>query len=35
LPPIAPAVANAVRAATGVRLHTLPFDLAAARGAKA
>src|SRR6266550_1798171 len=28
-PPIAPAVANAVRAATGVRLHTLPFDLAA------
>jgi len=33
LPPIAPAVANAVRAATGVRLHTLPFNLAA-RGAK-
>jgi isoquinoline 1-oxidoreductase beta subunit len=32
-PPIAPAVANAVRAATGIRLHTLPFDLAAARGA--
>jgi isoquinoline 1-oxidoreductase beta subunit len=30
-PPIAPAVANAVRVATGVRLHTLPFDLAAAR----
>ena len=30
-PPIAPAVANAVRAATGIRLHTLPFDLAAAR----
>jgi isoquinoline 1-oxidoreductase beta subunit len=34
-PPIAPAVANAVRAATGVRLHTLPFDLAAARRAQA
>jgi isoquinoline 1-oxidoreductase beta subunit len=34
-PPIAPAVANAVRAATGVRLHTLPFDLAAARRARA
>jgi isoquinoline 1-oxidoreductase beta subunit len=34
-PPIAPAVANAVRAATGVRLHTLPFDLAAARHAQA
>ncbi len=34
-PPIAPAVANAVRAATGVRLRTLPFDLAAARAAKA
>ncbi|MBV8342359.1 MAG: xanthine dehydrogenase family protein molybdopterin-binding subunit, partial [Gammaproteobacteria bacterium] len=34
-PPIAPAVANAVRAATGVRLHTLPFDLAAARSARA
>jgi isoquinoline 1-oxidoreductase subunit beta len=34
-PPIAPAVANAVRAATGIRLHTLPFDLAAARSAKA
>jgi isoquinoline 1-oxidoreductase subunit beta len=34
-PPIAPAVANAVRDATGVRLRTLPFDLAAARRARA
>ncbi len=34
-PPIAPAVANAVRAATGIRLRTLPFDLAAARALKA
>ncbi|HLY53834.1 MAG TPA: xanthine dehydrogenase family protein molybdopterin-binding subunit [Steroidobacteraceae bacterium] len=33
-PPIAPAVANAVRDATGIRLHTLPFDLAAARHAR-
>jgi isoquinoline 1-oxidoreductase subunit beta len=32
-PPIAPAVANAVRAATGIRLNALPFDLAAARAA--
>lgn len=32
-PPIAPAVANAVRAASGIRLRTLPFDLAAARQA--
>jgi isoquinoline 1-oxidoreductase beta subunit len=32
-PPIAPAVANAVRAATGIRLRTLPFDLAAERRA--
>lgn len=30
-PPIAPAVANAVRAATGLRLRKLPFDLEAAR----
>jgi isoquinoline 1-oxidoreductase beta subunit len=29
-PPIAPAVANAVRAATGIKLRNLPFDLAAA-----
>ena len=35
LPPIAPAVANAVRAATGVKLRKLPFDLAEARTAKA
>jgi isoquinoline 1-oxidoreductase beta subunit len=34
-PPIAPAVANAVRAATGIKLRKLPFDLAAARNAKA
>ena len=34
-PPIAPAVANAVRDATGIRLHSLPFDLAAARRAHA
>ncbi|MGH8315033.1 MAG: molybdopterin cofactor-binding domain-containing protein [Steroidobacterales bacterium] len=34
-PPIAPAVANAVRMATGVSLRKLPFDLAAARAAKA
>ncbi len=34
VPPLAPAVANAVRAATGIRLHTLPFDLEAARRAK-
>jgi isoquinoline 1-oxidoreductase subunit beta len=35
LPPIAPAVANAVRAATGVKLRKLPFDLAQARTAGA
>lgn len=34
-PPIAPAVANAVRMATGIRLRRMPFDLAAARNAKA
>jgi isoquinoline 1-oxidoreductase beta subunit len=34
LPPIAPAVANAVRAATGIKLRKLPFDLAEARTAK-
>jgi isoquinoline 1-oxidoreductase beta subunit len=34
-PPIAPAVANAVRMATGIRLRKMPFDLAAARTAKA
>jgi len=32
-PPLAPAVANAVRAASGIRLRSLPFDLAAARKA--
>ena len=30
-PPIAPAVANAIRAATGIKLRKLPFDLAAAK----
>jgi len=34
-PPIAPAVANAVFAATGVKLHKMPFNLAEARAAKA
>jgi len=33
-PPIGPAVANAVRAATGIKLHKLPFDLAAAKATK-
>jgi isoquinoline 1-oxidoreductase subunit beta len=32
-PPIAPAVANAVRMASGIRLRRLPFDLAAERRA--
>jgi isoquinoline 1-oxidoreductase beta subunit len=35
LPPIAPAVANAVRMATGIKLRKLPFDLAEARAASA
>jgi isoquinoline 1-oxidoreductase subunit beta len=35
LPPIAPAVANAVRMATGIKLRKLPFNLAEARSAKA
>jgi isoquinoline 1-oxidoreductase beta subunit len=34
LPPIAPAVANAVRNATGIKLRKLPFNLAEARTAK-
>jgi isoquinoline 1-oxidoreductase beta subunit len=32
-PPIAPAVANAIRAATGIKVRKLPFDLAGARKA--
>ena len=35
VPPIAPAVANAVRNATGIKLRKLPFDLATTRSAKA
>jgi isoquinoline 1-oxidoreductase subunit beta len=35
LPPIAPAVANAVRMATGLKLRKMPFDLAEARAASA
>ena len=35
LPPIAPAVANAVRMATGIKIRKLPFDLAEARAASA
>jgi isoquinoline 1-oxidoreductase beta subunit len=31
IPPIAPAVANAVYAATGIRLRRMPFDLKAAQ----
>ncbi|HWX35065.1 MAG TPA: xanthine dehydrogenase family protein molybdopterin-binding subunit [Steroidobacteraceae bacterium] len=34
VPPIAPAVANAVRMATGVRLRKLPFTISDARSAK-
>lgn len=34
-PPIAPAVANAIRMASGIKLRKMPFDLAAARAAKA
>jgi isoquinoline 1-oxidoreductase subunit beta len=34
-PPIAPAVANAIRMAAGIKLRKMPFDLAAARAAKA
>jgi isoquinoline 1-oxidoreductase subunit beta len=33
-PPIAPAVANAIRAATGIKLRQLPFDLEAAKAMK-
>ena len=35
VPPIAPAVANAVRMATGLRLRKLPFNISEARSAKA
>jgi len=34
VPPIAPAVANAVRMATGLRLRKLPFNISDARNAK-
>ena len=34
VPPIAPAVANAVRMATGLRLRKLPFNISDARSAK-
>lgn len=34
VPPLAPALANAIRAATGIKLRKLPFDLAEARAAK-